>query len=451
MSITLTGSGGLFTRLGKLFGTWRDVVSAMDALNTNLDDVADAYDGDRRLDVASLLAGSGAMLEGFAAPFAYIQTAARATLLEQVNADNPLAPKTLEQAVRELVDQMTAASATVNANAVTTTPAAGSGNSGTGGCVATPGRTSTSDAWENAFAEDIAFRCTADGQVDTTLDGVEEWSIDGENAEATSSRRWPADGSGASGTTTTVCGSTDAGTDPATNSTTNGDFETWTVANTPDNWTIATGAAGVTVFQSSTALRGTYSVRLEGDGATLVKLTQTFGSAGGTTARLKPSTWYALSFWVRHNGSAPASGVCRVSVQDASNTVLWSSSSSFNASTLTGSWVQKTVMFRTGADVAATHRVTIEMTTAIDSGKGWLVDECCVAEMRQVYDGGPHVAIFAGAASFVVGDQWTVAVANDNGGKFQTDFQRFFDLNGMGLVLPSDGAGSETISDSLVS
>ena len=43
MAITLTGTGGVFTRLGKLFGTWRDLVTAAGDLNTNLDDIGDEY------------------------------------------------------------------------------------------------------------------------------------------------------------------------------------------------------------------------------------------------------------------------------------------------------------------------------------------------------------------------------------------------------------------------
>lgn len=448
MAITFDGTGGLFTRLGKLFGTWRDCVSSLNTLNTNLDDAADAYDGDLRFSLGALLAARGTLLESLSTTFDAIKVAAESTLIEQLNADNPLPGKTVEAALKELIVQMVAGSETVLESTASVAATAGSGNTGTGVCAVSVAYTTALD-YEAIYAEDLILRCVVDGQADADYDGLESWTVIGEANVEESDRLWSADGSGVSTTTTTICGSTDAGSGPAVNRTTNGDFESFTVANTPDNWQIAVGTAGVTVFSSVTAARGSTALRMLGDGATLTAVRQEFANSSYTSARLRPNTWHTLSFWSRHNGVVPTAGVCRVSLQDGSSSVLWSSSVSFNASALTGSWVNSKVNFRTGADVPAVVRLVIEQTTAMDA-KSWIIDEVCVAEMQQVTTGGARIAVFAGPTSFVIDDTFTVAVANDFAGKFQTDFERFFGAGSTyGLVLPSDAA--PTIADALVS
>jgi hypothetical protein len=59
------------------------------------------------------------------------------------------------------------------------------------------------------------------------------------------------------------------------------------------------------------------------------------------------------------------------------------------------------------------------------------------------------VAVFSAAAKFVTGDEWTVAFTNTISAA-QKLFERFFGMRAMGLQLPSNAAGGETISDSVV-
>ncbi len=92
---------------------------------------------------------------------------------------------------------------------------------------------------ENVLAEDILVGCD-----NSDTSGSETFLAVGESAVTDKlSHLWPA-GSGASISLSTINGST--------NLLTNGDFETFTVTNTPDDWTLDTGAATTDFLEENT-------------------------------------------------------------------------------------------------------------------------------------------------------------------------------------------------------
>lgn len=452
MAVTLTGTGGLFTRLGKLFGTWEDVQADAAALVANLDDIVNAYATDREF-IAPLRASEDALLSGTLAPFVPIRAAAVATLIGMVNDDTTVPGGTLGGALRELVRQMNGSSDSVDASDVGVTLTAGSSNTGNGDGYASVSSDGTQER-ENAFAETIEARCVVDGysRSRTGYQGRESWEVKGGAYLGDSAYDWDtASGSGGLVLIRTVSGTQQGANGVHENMTVNGDFETFTVANTPDNWSIRAGVAGTTIFSVSTYYRGSKALKFTGDGSTLMKLEQPFLDSSGTPAGLHPLTWYQIRFAMRRNGTVTG-GVFRVSITDAGGSVQWSSSVSVTCSTLTTSYATYAVRFRTDDTIpSGGGKLTIEFTTALPNTEQVYVDELCMCEMAEVYPLGPLVAIFAGAADYAEEDRFALAVTNDRAGKFQSHFQRFFGTNDLGILLPSDTGGSETISDTLVS
>lgn len=440
----------LYTRLGKIFGTYDDNVAAMAAFRANIDDIATQYGSNRDL-IANLIATQEPLIQTMSeSQFDELQEAAMATLFRMVNDDVTVSPPTNEAALRELFRQMVDESESVDASDVEVTITAGGSNVGDGGGLATVSYDGTQE-YENAYAETIEAKCVRDGYSRATaaLAGLEEWEVRGSKQVPEWSPDWPA-GSNASLNIRTGSSEIDAGANVHENLLTNSGFETFTVANTPDNWTIEVGTAGVDLFSNSTSYRGSLALRLLGDGSTLVKWSQTFGSASGTLGRLKPLTWYAARIALRKDATVSA-GVLRVSVQDSANNVLWSSNVSVTLSGLTTSYAATTVMFRSGTSVPDGCKMVVELTTAMTSTQAIFIDELVLLPMAQVYTGGPHVALFAGAANYAVNDRFAIAVTNDGAGEIQRWFQRFFGINQYDLVVPSDTSDNETIADSLVS
>src|SRR5262249_37593288 len=130
-------------------------------------------------------------------------------------------------------------------------------------------------------------------------------------------------GSGA----TTDLTATDAGLSNAANLLTNSSFETFTVANTPDNCAILTGAAAPTIFAAGAGngFAGATSpnaLKYTGNGSELTSIAQTFAqTSGGTPATLLPDTVYGINFWAKKTAGAVA-GALAVDLVDGSNTVV---------------------------------------------------------------------------------------------------------------------------------
>jgi len=201
---------------------------------------------------------------------------------------------------------------------------------------------------------------------------------------------------------------------------------------------------------------GSYAIYFESDASTLTQLDYKL-----TT--LQPETAYAANCFITVN-TAAASGVIQLSLVDGiSGTVI--NDEQGNANTLTVNCTDLTTSFQALADVLASGDpifrtpkkmpdlvfLRVRFSTAPPSTRKVYFDELSLVQMTELYPGGPLAAAFAGNQQFRIDDAWTITVTNDRAGLLHEWMQRTFDLAGLGLLLPSDSGGSETIPDTVVS
>jgi hypothetical protein len=369
--------------------------------------------------------------------------------------DVRLTSKTLANAVKELVKQMQAATSTVLKPTCTATPAAVAGNNGNGVCTASV-LGAAGVQMDYVFAETVDIAVTSDAQNGATQ-GREPLSVAGDAAQAdVMSWDWPK-GSGTSGAMSAVDATQDA---TATgNLLTNSDFDAFT-SNTPDNFAVAVGTPGTTVFASgsSDAFGGTgNALKITGNGSELTSLTQTFNvTSGGTNAALRPLTAYAVNCWMKKS-SGLAAGVLAIQLIDGTNAVINDAAGTANTipktlSTLTTSYAAFNGYFRTPAVLPSTIKLRIILTTAATNGESAFLDHLALTPATQLYAGGPFAAVFSGPTKFITNDAFTITVANDamtgTGSKWQKLAERLFGMRSLGLQLPS--GASPTIAESLV-
>lgn len=211
---------------------------------------------------------------------------------------------------------------------------------------------------------------------------------------------------------------------------------------------------GTTSAGTAFVYAGGKAVEFDSDGSQLTTLNQRL-------TNLRPLTAYAVSLWAVAD-VVPAAGVFTVDlvdgiggsvIADAQGT---NNTFTFAAADLTTSWqhlselVSGECVFRTPAVLPPLVYLRIRISTAVSSGTSVFVDHVALAEMVAAYAGGPLLAAFAGATAFATDDEWTVAVTNDRAGTVQEWCERNFGLAALGLLLPSNAGGTETIPDSVV-
>lgn len=107
-------------------------------------------------------------------------------------------------------------------------------------------------------------------------------------------------------------------------------------------------------------------------------------------------------------------------------------------------------VFRTPAVLPDAIYLRIRQSIATSNTSSVFIDHVALAEMTELYPGGPLAKPFSGDVAFDGNDTWTMAVTNDRAGEVQEWFNRNFDMAKLGLLLPSDPSGNETIPDSIV-
>lgn len=443
MTIALVGSGGLFTRLGKIGKILLTVNLHQSALVTAFENLNLQCDGTTPpalrnlaapfiLQQPSILANQGSWLGPL------VQSMAQQIILTMVLNDNPSQASSLARAVAEVSRQMIASADSVQLSTVAVTATAGSANVGNGVCVVSDIRPFDGLANEMLIPESARLLVQSSSQAQFT-------GAVGNLADV-NNYTWPA-GSG-SGSLSPIPVTT-IGASPIL---ANGDFETFTVANTPDNWTIEAGIAGTQILEDTTQFyTGLASLKFPGN-ATAARISQVVDTD------LQPLTAYAFVLWAMVD-TAPAAGVLTIDLTDASGTVLTDAAGTNNARTqsLTGftgaTWTPIVAAFRTGRTVPTGAKLRIRLSTALSTGKNLWIDRAIITPFAQPYSGGPLVALFQGSTAFPALDYFTVATTNNRGGAsnnstWQAEFDRMFNMRSMGLQLPS--SGSPTIADSLI-
>jgi hypothetical protein len=394
-----------------------------------------------------------------------LRTIASNTVIETAHADVTLVSKDIATALRELIKQMAGAGSVyspdddVDAPTVSATVTASSANTGTGVVVASVVR-ADGRANELVFAETIEVAVASDAGAGATARS-ETATVKGEVPVGDPlDQAWPA-GSGGSASLFAA----DAALDATRNLLYNSDFESFTTTNQPDYWGSAlVGTYGTTILEEATVvLRTGKSLEFVGDGGgTLSSVAQSFAATSlavgtsGTTSTLKPNTVYAVNCWMRKSAGLLA-GAMQLRLLDSSNAQTADDAATNNLVTVahgalsSGAWTAVNGFFRTAKTVTSTtaYKLNVRVSTALTSGESVYVDDLAMVEATQVYTGGPYVALFAGATNFLVGDLFAVAIANDRAGTFQEAFDRMFGMRALGLQLPSDASGTETIPDYL--
>lgn len=90
----------------------------------------------------------------------------------------------------------------------------------------------------------------------------------------------------------------------------------------------------------------------------------------------------------------------------------------------------------------------IRITAPIDDADTLYIDEVAVVKATELYPGGPFVAAFSGATAAVNDDKWVLTASNDRAGTIQEWYNRVFDMQAKGLLLPS--SGTTLIPNSLI-
>lgn len=467
MTVAFTGTGGVFTRIGRCGGllrnlngflnatapdpssAWGSGGPAIAALGTNINNIAAQFASTNQQLIDGLYTQRDAYRSAASSIRAYLKTLAGNTLVKQLDDDVHLVSKTIAEAMRQLIIQMVAEAEYVPAPTVSAgTPDAGSGNNGDGHCLASVVGPDGVNL-HYVFNETLDLLCTVSSQEGGTL-GREQFSVKGDAAVSdTLSHEWPG-GSGASASVNAVDASEDAGTG---NKLTNSDFESFT-SNVPDNWEVAVGSAGTHILEeASTVYGGSKALEFVGQSSSnLTSIFQEFDdSTDGTAATLKPLTVYAFSCWLRK--STGATGVLGISLWDGSD-IIDDAAGNDNAlskdvSTLSDSaWTAFGGFFRTPAALPDTIRLRIHLTTTLNDTKSLFIDHAAMAECSAVYAGGPYVRVFSGADKFIKNDSFTAAINNNYGSAWQLTLERFFGMRALGLQAPTDA--SPTIADSLI-
>ena len=448
MAITLTGTGGLFTRLGRIGKLIYTANASQAGYPAALDDLFDEFDGDDRLLTPEALAAAVALPVTPVSGFGAFINLAVYVLLRMVQDDNPAAGGSISSAIGEVIRQMKASSDTVKRSTLGATATALTGNEGDGVIVVTTVR-GDGLPQENMIAETARVACITDSYSFVADEGAEQFGFYG-SVDLNQTRLdydWPR----ASGV---AVGFTAVSPDRvASNGTlmSNGGFEDFTVANTPDEWTIVVGTAGTDIHQdTSNEYRGSSCLKLTG-GSTNHQLKQ--------SVTLVPLVSYAFAIWVKRSTSA-AAGQVRIELVDASGSVTTDEAGTSNTvsiditSTDYDAWKAVTGVFRTPRAIPTTGLfMQIRTNTDISGGVNVFFDNFSLTPVAVPYAGGPGIAVFPGATPFAVGDGWSVALTNNAGGAtygatFQRLFDRLFGMREMGYVLPSDA--SPTLADSLI-
>ena len=451
MALSFTNTtGNLFNRLGRLFGTMAAACGwQKTTLPTEITGVNGQYAANPGY-VPTLQASLTAAQNANAQIKNDMQTVAVNTLVGMVNADTPLPTLTTPVAMQKLIADMLAAPASVKANTVTASVAAAGANLGNSVCVVDITRPSDGRKLEDVYAENVLITCVADSQPGTggTTVGSELWQAQGQAAAGRLDFNWPT----GSGGTTRIPASNASDYAGTANLLTNGDFENF-VVNVPTGWNIINGIAGTQVMSTATAYRGALALDLVGASSVRTRISQTLrDTANAVVGNIRPQTKYCIGVWVRVS-TVPAAGTLRIALRDGTGdgaAVISGQSVTITLSGATTSYVFYSAVLNVPAILPDFIALVIEETVAIDDAKSIYIDDLVLAPMVQ-HQNGPYFAVFPGATKAIKGDVFNATIGNAYNGLLQTWFHRTFSMDSMGMLLPSDYLGAETIPDSLIS
>lgn len=443
MSVPLTGTYGFFTRMGAFIGEYNRVASAYGSgVTSGFQSIWTQFATSNQQAVENLPSAVEAYRNTGLQYQNTLQGDAQLASLLQVADDTSVNPYTVPQSIQVLRNQMALNGSSINRPTLGSTVTDGSSNDGDAVVVV-----STTNIYgeplDMTYNETFTLIATQSGTGFTgTVAAV------GELAVAINSANWPG-GSGASVSIPI--------TDPAADGViTDGGFANWegTGDNTPSDWTIVNGDAGVTVFKSVAGgvRSGTDAAQITSDGSQATQLAQ--------TVSLEPNTVYAFTFQAKID-TITGTGTFRIALSDGDGNILSNDAAASLSYTrdLNGqigtSYSQFTVFFSTPRQLPETVRLQIGTSVAATAGRVITFDLVNGVAATPLYGlagsgtSGPFAACFAGSTAAATGDTWTVVFTNSlTTRSFVWGMERLFQMRANGLYFPSSVTPS--ISDTLV-
>lgn len=446
MAIPLTGVAGWFTRAGAFIGEVNRVAGVFygSALDAGFQSMWSQFASSDAAAVQNLPAARDSFRQSNQQYLATVIGDGQQAAILQANDDAPLVPYTIQQAFTVVRDQMLATAQTINRPTIGSSVTA-SGSNLSDVTVAVGLTNQYGDPLDMTLAETVTAtvtQATGGSSFGATITFV------GQTAFPGTDYRWPGG---------SACNVAVGVTDPdSTTLVTDGGFASWTGtgSNTPVNWSIIDGAAGVTIFKGvGLGLRSSSDcAKVVSDGAQATKL--------GQNVSLSTNTVYLITVQAKVN-SADGSGTLVLQLTDNNGNVIQDDAGT-NLSFSRNMSAQVTTSFQnfnffvgTPRQLPATVQVRYGFGVAPSAAKFLLLDLAAVVAATRLYAQGPFVAAVSGVDRPAFADTWAVALTNSlTSQSFARGFDRLYSLRGMvnslgeSLYFPS--SNSPTLSDGLV-
>lgn len=470
MTVDLTtAKTGIFARLGKIFGIVKrveqfqddiidnDSQSFQEALNEYVPSVG--AKANTALDLAdSLISGlDGVRNQAGAHIINRCQAAAVKTLVRMVDADTKIAVRNVRQALIELNKQMIAATKGVDGTTITVgaTSAAGSGT-GTAviGTEADNRENSGISQYPTIRTELLEFRCMKDSSTANIPSGGEIFQIKGEQPYPFNDHRWPG-GTGIWGMYPATSDLVSDGQSAGVNVLRNSSYNSFDDANGPVNWEIKVGSAGATIFENnSSPARGVSCLQLRNDGSTNIRLHQRINSKSqlGSRGKISADGLYCISCLIRRANTSPSAGQIQIGLMQEDGTIHSGNVLQIDHGDIGTSYALKTFVFRVSLAVSQSPLFFgIKVSTAFTNGCHLDIDGLVCARMYQNGPSSPGCLIVPGTTDFRVGDKMTAQITNNGEGEIEKFMDRMFNTYRLGVYVPHNTGGTETVADTLVS
>jgi hypothetical protein len=398
-------------------------------LLTELQDLVTAWPYELRQSVNALASSFDNHAAASDALITALRARAETLLIEFVKALNPLTESSLNAAIPGFILAMTGAGQYVNPTTVAVGVTYGGSNAGNG-VVAASVVDGVGKQSFNVLQEDIEATVISSSATSASLE------FRGEEAVPALSAEWPK-GSGSRRTVASIGTSSSLAANPG--------FENFTVANTPDDYTIVTGTPGTTIFsEASVVYTGAKSLKITGNGSENTQIYQSL-TPGSFSAR----TPYCLAVALRVS-SVPAAGVLTIDLHNGTSTINddagTANSLAISLPGLTTSYQFKTVFFRLPEPLPSTLRLRFRLSTALSNTHSVYIDHVVLQKATEIYDHGPWVAATSGSTQWSLKDTSTLALTSNRAGPYQEWFDRLYGMKARRLLLPT--AGSTLISES---
>lgn len=456
----------LLTRLGRLFDFAKTVRAHQGQLRSEYDDTASDYSA--TTSAVDLLSSMVSRIERRVSEAGMVvedlQETATKILVEMMDDDVTLGTFGVRNAIEELARQMRDTGDTISrpSSGYCTLPAdnkatADAGNSGDGimllSDMAPLNEMTTSEAFDlpSIKSETVRAYCNLDSTGPRVQEGSETFVIEGQRAVSRMSDDWPL-GSGTRGQIAAVNPRVNAGKKPGLNVCTNSDFEDFT-SDVPDRWTIVTGTAGTHISAAGSGYTGSEALLFTGDGSTAPRITQTLRNATQSDGVINPDKPYTITAAVKYGTLAPGTSLV-ISVRDSGGTILHDSivgramQLTVTSASLTTSYQIFSAVVFSPIQIDKGAFVDIRFSGNVANTSQVYVDDVTIAQMHRIQPGGLAYQIIPGATPFKLRDEFTATVLNNcttGDGELALEFDRFFDMANLGLVLPS--STSPTLPD----